>query len=44
MIKEDIHNCLTDDIKTCCIYPYNTPYVVFMGICLTRYQFTAIYF
>jgi hypothetical protein len=45
MIKQDIHNCLTDDIKKqCCVDPYHIPYVVFMGIFLTRYQFTAIYF
>jgi hypothetical protein len=44
MIKQDIRNYLIDDIKKCFVNPYHTPYVVFMGIFLTRYQFTAIYF
>jgi hypothetical protein len=42
VIKQDIHNCLTDDIKTMLCRPL--PYVIFMGIFLTRYQFTAIYY
>ena len=30
MIKQDIHNCLTDDIKKkCCVDPYHVPHMLY---------------